>query len=93
MFLNNGAIKNDVDVIILITQLMFKLLSKSKDVLYQVSSDLGEVKSFYSSFPDADQKGPLPSRSSKKSAWYMVKEYSISFLMIYRLIDFALLVL
>ena len=46
MFLNNGAIKNDVDVIILITQLMFKLLSKSKDVLYQVSSDLGEVNCF-----------------------------------------------
>ena len=32
---------------------------KSKDVLYQVSSDLGEVNSFYSSFSDAGQKAPL----------------------------------
>ena len=35
-----------------------KFLLKSKDVLYQVSSDLDEVNTFYSSFFDADQKAP-----------------------------------
>ena len=40
---------------------MLKFLLKSKDVLYQVSSDLGEVSTFYSSFSDAGQKAlPLP---------------------------------
>ena len=34
-------------------------LLKSKDVLYQVASDLGEVKCFYSSFSDAGQKPPV----------------------------------
>ena len=31
---------------------------KSKDELYQVSNDLGEVNNFYSSFSDAGQKAP-----------------------------------
>ena len=30
----------------------------SKDVLYQVSSNLGEVNSFYNCFSDAGQKAP-----------------------------------
>ena len=56
---------------------MLKFLLKSKDsctkeVLYQVSSDLGEVNSFYSSFFDAGQKAPLPFKSIKKPAWYRI---------------------
>ena len=39
-----------------VARLMLTFLLKSKDVLYQVSSDLGEVKIFYSSFSDAGQK-------------------------------------
>ena len=39
-----------------VTWLMLKFLLKSKDVLYQVSIDLGEVKIFYNSFSDAGQK-------------------------------------
>ena len=58
-------IKINADFIILITWLMLKLLFKSKDMLFQVSSDLGEKKSFYSSFSDAGQKSPLPFKSSK----------------------------
>ena len=37
---------------------MLNFLLKCKDVLYQVSSDLGEVNSFYSSFSGAAQKAP-----------------------------------
>ena len=40
-------------------------LLKSKDVLYQVASDLGEVKCFYSSFSDAGQKAPCLSKVQK----------------------------
>ena len=65
---NNFVIKNNADIIILITRLILKFLLKSKDVLYQVSSDLGEVNSFYSSFSDADQKTLQPFKSSKKPA-------------------------
>ena len=32
---------------------------RSKDMLYQVSTDLGELNSFYSSFSDASQKAPF----------------------------------
>ena len=56
--LNDYTIKNNADVIVLIMWLMFKFLLKSKDALYQVSSDLGEVKCFYSSFSDAGEKAP-----------------------------------
>ena len=73
MLLNDGVIKNNANVIIFTTWPMLKFLLKSKDVLYQVSSDLGEVNSFYSSFPDTVQEAPLPFKSSKKSAWYRVK--------------------
>ena len=38
---------------------MLKSLVKVKQVLFQVSSDLGEVNSFDSSFPDVGQKDPL----------------------------------
>ena len=38
---------------------MLKFLLKSIGVLYQVSSDLGEVRTFYSSFSDTDQKALL----------------------------------
>ena len=56
LLLNDYVIKNNADFIISITGLMLKFLLKSKDVLYHVSSDLGEVNSFYSSFSDAGQK-------------------------------------
>ena len=45
----------------------------SKDILYQVSSDQGEVNSFYSCFSDARQKAPLLFQSLKKTVWYSVK--------------------
>ena len=54
------------DVIILIMRLMLKSLLKSKDVLYQVSSDFGEINSFYSSFSDAEQKRPPAFQKFKK---------------------------
>ena len=44
-------LSND-DVITVITRLLLKLLLKTIDVFYQVSSDLGEVNSFYSNFSD-----------------------------------------
>ena len=66
------SLKNNADVIILITWLMCKSLLKSKDVLYQFSSDLGEVHSFYSSFSDTSQKTPLLIKSLKNPAWYRV---------------------
>ena len=56
LLLNDYVIKNTADVIILITWLMLTFLLKSRDVVYQVSNDLGEVKCFYSSFSDAGQK-------------------------------------
>ena len=64
LLLNNDVVKNNTDVIILIRRLMLKFFwLKSRDVLYQVSSDLGEVvKNFYSSFSDVGQK----------TAWYRV---------------------
>ena len=73
LLLNDGAIKNNVDVIILITWLMLKFFLKSKDILHQVSNDLGEVNGFYDSVSDAGQKSPpiLPFKSSKKPAWYI----------------------
>ena len=53
---------------------MLKFLLKLEDVLYEVSIDLGEINSFYSSFSDKGQKDPsLPFKSSKKPAWYRVK--------------------
>ena len=58
MLLNDYVIKNIAGVIILIMWLMMKFLLKSKDVLFQVSSDLVEVNSLYSSFSDAGQKAP-----------------------------------
>ena len=44
LLLKKYVIKNNGSVIILIASI------KTKDDLYQVSNDLGEVKSFYSSF-------------------------------------------
>ena len=38
--------------------LMLIFFFKPKNVLHQVSTDLGEVNGFYSSFSDADQKVP-----------------------------------
>ena len=37
-------------------------------MLHQVSSDLGEVNSFYNSFSDPGQKAPLIFKSSKNPA-------------------------
>ena len=48
LLVNDDVIKNNVDVIILITWLMLKFLVTSDNVLYQVSSNLGEVNNFYS---------------------------------------------
>ena len=73
-------IKNNAGIIILIMWLILKILLKSKDVLYQVSSDLDEVNSFYSSFCDASQKSPSPFKSSKKPALYRVNSLSTPFL-------------
>ena len=56
MLLNDYIMKNIAGVIILIMWLMMKFLLKSKDVLYQVSSDLVEVNSLYSSFSNAGRK-------------------------------------
>ena len=58
LLLSDDVIKNSADVIILITWLILKFLLKSKDAMYQVSSDLGEVNRFYSGFSDAGQKAP-----------------------------------
>ena len=52
---------------------MLKFLLKSKNSLYQVSSDLDALNSFYSGFFDADQKVLLPFKSSKKPGCYRVK--------------------
>ena len=65
MLLNDYIIKNNADVTILITWLMLKFLLKSKDVLYQVSSVLGEVNSFCSSFSNVGQTASLPFKSLK----------------------------
>ena len=56
-----------VDFIILITWLMLKFLLKHKGVLYQVSSDLGEVKCFYSSFSDSGLKASDAFQMFKKA--------------------------
>ena len=58
MLLNDYIMKNIAGVIILIMWLMMKFLLKSKDVLYQVSSDLVVVNSLYSSFSNAGRKAP-----------------------------------
>lgn len=57
-FLNAAVIKNNGIVINVITWLMLKFFLKNKYVLYQVSSDSGDVSNFYSSFSDTDQKEP-----------------------------------
>ena len=64
--LYDDVIKNNGDVIILITCLISKSLLKSEDVFYQVSSDLGEAHSLYGSFPDTDQKAPPVVKKFKK---------------------------
>ena len=58
------------------------LKTLSKDVLYQVSSNLGEVKSFYRSIFDASQKAPCLSKVWKslpgKGLWkFVIKPASI----------------
>lgn len=75
MLLNDKAIKNNAGINILITWLMSKFMVKSKGVVYQVSSDLCEVNSYYSSFSDVGQKAHLPSKISEKPAWYRVNWY------------------
>ena len=77
LFLNEDTIKNNPDVLILITWPMLKFLLMSKDVLYQVSSDLIKGNSFYSSFSDAAKKAPLPFKSSKKPGWHRVKKLKL----------------
>ena len=62
LLLNDNVNKTNVDVIIFITGLMLKPLIKSKYVLYHVSSDLGDLNSFYSSFSEAI-KSPLSFKS------------------------------
>ena len=62
----DDVIKNNGDVIILITCVKLKSLLKSKDVLYQVSSDLGEVHSLYSSFSVRGQKARTVFKEFKK---------------------------
>ena len=58
---------------------MLKILLKSKDVLYQVSSDLNEVNSFYGSLSDVDQEAPPSAfKSLKKPAWYRVNACSMT---------------
>ena len=60
---------------IMLTKLFWLILEsllKSKDKLYQVSSDLGEVNSFYSSFSDAANPANT-ANPSKNPAWYRVK--------------------
>ena len=47
---------------------MLNFLLKSKDVLYQVSSDLSEVNNIYSSFSGAGQKAPLPCLSEVRKS-------------------------
>ena len=56
LLLNDEFTKNNVNIIILITWLMKKCQVKFKDVLHQVSSDLGELNSFYSSFSEAGKR-------------------------------------
>ena len=62
VLLNDYVIKNNTDIIILITWLMLKFLLKSKGVLYQVLSDLGEVKCF------CGPKSPPPAFQKFKKA-------------------------
>ena len=45
--------------------MLLKFLLKSRDVLYHVSSDLGEVKCLYSSFSDTGQNTPWPLKIQK----------------------------
>ena len=70
---HDDVIKNNDQIIILIMWLMLKFLLKSKNLLYQVSCDLGALNSFYSGFFDADQKALLPFKSSKKPGCYRIK--------------------
>ena len=77
LLLNDYVIKNNVDVIFFITWLMLKFLLKSKDVLYQVSSDLGELNAFIAVFLMQAKKPPA-FESSKKLAWYRVKSFDNS---------------
>ena len=44
LLLNHFVVKNKTDANILITWLISKFVLKSKDVLYQISSDLGEAR-------------------------------------------------
>ena len=53
---NDYIINNYTRVIILIKQLILPFLSKFKDVLYQVSSDLGKVNSLHRISSDMGQK-------------------------------------
>ena len=64
--MNDNILKNDADIIIVITWLKLKSLLESKEVLYQVSSDLGEVNSFYNSFSNMGQKAPPAFQKFKK---------------------------
>ena len=65
LLLNDDVIKNKADIIILIKWLMFV---KAQRLVYKVSSDLGEVNSFSSSFPDNGHKVPFPLKNAKNPA-------------------------
>ena len=65
LLLNDDIIKNNVDIIILITRLM---VVKVKRLVYKVASDLGKENSFSGSFSDNGQKVHLSLNSSKNSA-------------------------
>ena len=65
LLLNADVIKNNADIIILITWLM---VVKFKRLVYKAASDLGKANSFSGSFSDDGQKAPLSLKSSKNSA-------------------------
>ena len=67
LLVNDDVIKNNVDVIILITWLMLKFLVTSENVLCQVSSNLGKVNNFYGRFYEAGQKAPPDFQKSEKA--------------------------
>ena len=65
---------------ILLTWLTLKFLLKSKDVLYQVSSELSEVNSFIAVFLTRDKKpSPVFQKFENTCRVYRVKFIGISF--------------
>ena len=52
---------------------MLRFLLNSKDVLYQVSSELGKAVSFYNSFSDVGQKVPPVTFQTLKKCCFGIK--------------------